>query len=166
MSCKTQGHHERILKWIEHVQTSGGVDRYDDLHIDLIDSSWKPRAMWVVGGISALTLASSMQSVVEPGLVVVLGMSLLAEEPFYPIPGTAHHLLEQLDKWTPPSLYLFRLGEEPWHNPRSACRFIEQNLGSEGQQIKGVYLESRSKDGERRRSLFMIRAEDLHRELL
>jgi hypothetical protein len=165
MSSATQNPHETILKWIEHVQTSGGVDRYDDLHIDLIDSSWKPRAMWVVGGISALTLASSMQSAVEPGLVVVLGMSLLAEDVFYPIPDATCDLLEQLDKWTPPSLYLFRLGEEPWHNPGSTCRFIERDLGSEGQQIKGIYLESRSKDGEQRRSLFMIRAEDLHREL-
>jgi hypothetical protein len=150
---------------MKHVQTTGGVERYDDLHIDLIDAKWKTPTMWISGGLSALTLASSVQAFMGHGLVVVLGISLCAEDIDYPVPSTAKDLLEQLDKWTPPSLYLFRSGEEPWHDSRCRRHFIETNFGHVDQDIKGIYLEFRRQDGEQGRSFFMIQAADLHREI-
>jgi hypothetical protein len=147
---------------MEHVQASGGVERYDDLHIDLIDSKWKDRANWVSGGISALILASSMSAFIGRGLVVVLGMSLCTHNATSPIPGTADSLLAQLDESTPPSLYLFRSGYEPWHDSHCSCRFLEMNFGQADQDIKGIYLEFKHEDGELRRSFFMIDGSKLH----
>src|SRR5580698_7814349 len=113
MSADLQSRRDRIQEWMNHVHATGGVERYDDLHIDLIDANWKPRETWISSGIVALGLASSMQAWIKQGFVVALGMSLVANEP-HEIPSTSADLVEQIDG-TPPSLYLFRSGQEPWH---------------------------------------------------
>ncbi len=126
MSADLQRRRDRIQEWMNHVYATGGVERYDDLHIDLIDTEWKPREMWISGGIAALELASSMQATTRQGFVVALGMSLLARKP-HTIPSTIADLAEQMD-WTPPSIYLFQSGQEPWHE-HCECNFIKQILG-------------------------------------
>jgi hypothetical protein len=165
MSVDVQSHQSKIQQWMEHVQITGGVERYDDLHIDLIDETWKNREMWISGGITALTLASSIRNAIDSELVVVLGMSLRTDLKNSCIPNTASDLFEQLDQWTPPSLYLFRSGEEPWHHSRCNCRFVEGDFGHEDQQINGIYLEFASSHRELRRSFYMIRGNDLHRKI-
>jgi hypothetical protein len=148
---------DRIQEWMNHVHATGGVERYDDLHIDLIDAKWKPREMWISGAITALKLASSMQVSIKHGFVVALGMSLVAREP-HEIPSTPTDLVEQID-WTPPSLYLFRSGREPWHE-HCQCTFLETNFGTEEQDIRGVYIEFRRSD-ELQRSYYLIDAAKL-----
>jgi hypothetical protein len=165
MSADVQSRQSKIQQWMEHVQITGGVERYDDLHIDLIDETWKNRKMWISGGIAALTLASSIRKAIDPELVVVLGISLRTDLKNSCVPNTVSDLLEQLDKWTPPSLYLFRSGEEPWHAPRCSCVFVGEDFGHEDQQIKGIYLEFASLHRELRRSFYMIRGDDLHRKI-
>jgi hypothetical protein len=39
MSAGVQSHQNKIQQWMEHVQITGGVERYVDLHIDLIDET-------------------------------------------------------------------------------------------------------------------------------
>ena len=36
------------------VVSHGGLDRYDDLHVDQIDPNWKARAFWVSAGLESL----------------------------------------------------------------------------------------------------------------
>jgi len=158
MSADLQSRRDRIQEWMNHVHATGGVERYDDLHIDLIDVNWKPREMWISSGIAALGLASSMQVSIKQGFVVALGMSLVAREP-RKIPSTAADLGEQIDEWTPPSLYLFRSGREPWHE-HCECTFLETNFGTKEQAIRGVYIEFRRND-ELRRSYYLIDATKL-----
>jgi hypothetical protein len=139
-----------------------GVERYDDLHIDIIDAKWKPRMMWVAGGIEALELASAMQVSIKQGFVVVLGISLRVEETSK-IPSTITDLVEQMDERTPPSLYLFRLGEEPWHE-RCEYSFLDKNFGTKELGMRGVYLEFQRNE-EMRRSYYLIDVAKLHVQL-
>jgi hypothetical protein len=157
MNAEIESRRDRIQEWMNHVHATGGVERYDDLHIDLIDSSWKPRAMWISNGIAALELASSMQASIKQGFVVALGISLVAREA-HEIRSTSADLVEQID-WTPPSLYLFRSGREPWHEG-CKCTFLETNFGTKEQDIRGVYIEFR-RNGELRRSYYLIDAAKL-----
>ena len=141
---------------MNHVHATGGVERYDDLHIDLMDATWKPRETWISNGIAAIELASSMQASIKQGFVVALGMSLVAREA-HEIPSTSADLVEQIDG-TPPSLYLFRSGREPWHE---GCEYtFETNFGTKEQGIRGLYIEFR-RSGELRRSYYLIDAAQL-----
>jgi hypothetical protein len=157
MSADLQSRRDRIQEWMNHVHATGGVERYDDLHIDLIDAKWKPRELWISGGIKALGLASSMQISIKQGFVVALGISLVTRKP-HKIPSTSADLSEQID-WTPPSLYLFQSGREPWRE-HCECTFLETNFGTEEQDIRGVYIEFRRSD-ELRRSYYLIDAAKL-----
>jgi hypothetical protein len=161
MSADLQSRRDRIQEWMNHVHSTGGVERYDDLHIDLIDAKWKPREMWISSGIAALALASSMQVSIKQGFAVALGMSLGVRQP-HKIPSTTADLVEQIDR-TPPSLYLFRSGREPWHGD-CKCTFLETNFGTREQDIRGVYIEFR-RDGELRRSYYLIDAAKLRGQM-
>jgi hypothetical protein len=121
--------------------------------------------MWISGGVTALTLAASIRNAIDPRLIVVLGMSLRTDLKDSRVPNTANDLFEQLDKWTPPSLYLFRSGEEPRHDPCCSCVFVGEDFGHEDQQIKGIYLQFVSLHHELRRTFYMIRVDDLHRKI-
>jgi len=39
--------------WMTAIARDGGVDRYDDLHIDKIDPLWGSRDLWLQGGLEA-----------------------------------------------------------------------------------------------------------------
>jgi hypothetical protein len=38
-----------IEGWMRMVLATGGIERYDDLHIDQIDPAWRGRESWVDG---------------------------------------------------------------------------------------------------------------------
>jgi hypothetical protein len=110
-----------IEVWMLTVSRDGGIDRYDDLHIDSIDPEWKPREAWIGGGLLAFQDAVKVRDRLALSLTVALGLSLVPEDLVWSeIEGFAQ-LRPQLD-WTPPSLYLFRKGEEPGTDLDKAIR--------------------------------------------
>jgi hypothetical protein len=100
--------------WMVNSIENGGIDRFDDLHIDSVNEGWKPRDQWVEGAIAAYRMAVALRNRHAFPLVVSLGFSLLSsEKPLGFRAQTRQDFERQLDH-TPPSLYLFRQGKEPW----------------------------------------------------
>jgi hypothetical protein len=98
----------------------GGIDRYDDLHIDHIEKEWADRKYWLNGAIQAFQIASNQRDRLDVGLVVAVGFSLTgSEEPIGPNFTSSEEFEMQLDS-SPPSLYLFYRGQEPWKEKQSA----------------------------------------------
>jgi hypothetical protein len=123
MAGLSQGKHERekiIEEWMQTVSRDGGLDRYDDLHIDRIDESWASRASWMSAALEAFSLAVAVRNRRNDALSVVLAFSLESGPHRRGADfETSERLAAQLD-WTPPSLYLFRTGKEPWTQTGSA----------------------------------------------
>lgn len=111
----TQRLHETTIEnWMLSISQDGGVDRFDDLHIDQIDPSWGSRELWINAGLEAFRLALNLRDQHRLPLTVALAFSLESSaHPRGPDFGTAAGLRGLLD-WSPPSLYLFPPGKEPW----------------------------------------------------
>jgi len=103
-----------IEHWMLAANASGEANRLDDLHLDQIDPSLKARECWVDAGFEAHRAGLELRTAHNLDLVVVLAFSLNAGET-YPV-SSRGALAEALD-WSPPSLYLFRHGQEPWRQP-------------------------------------------------
>jgi hypothetical protein len=109
-----------IERWMREAMVDGGIDRYDDLHVDQIDLQWKGRERWLEAGGRALSMAVGLRNRIAPDLTVALAFSLQSgPERQGPDFKDVEALQERLD-WSPPSLYLFRKGEEPWRRIVSA----------------------------------------------
>jgi hypothetical protein len=98
--------------WMSNVSQDGGIDRYDDLHIDSIDPEWRSREVWINGGLLAFQDAVQIRDRLTLPVTVALGLSLLPDEFVWSETVGFGQLRPRLDS-TPPSLYLFREGEEP-----------------------------------------------------
>jgi hypothetical protein len=110
MECKDRI--SAIEIWMLNVSQDGGIDRYDDLHIDSIDPEWKSREARISGGLLAFQDAVRTRDKLTLPVTVALGLSLISENFVWSETVGFAQLRPRLD-WTPPSLYLFREGEEP-----------------------------------------------------
>lgn len=143
-----------IERWMMTNIGARGFERYDDLHVDCIDSAWKEKSVWIAGGLEALQLAAGVRDQRKLDFSVALGCSLDVNSPS-PI-KTEQGLLAQLD-WSPPSLYLFERGKEPWSRGFQSTVLYE--LGqrirhSSGTNVECWYLEF-ARDGVNHRSIFV-----------
>ena len=103
---------EVIESWMRMVLETGGTERFDDLHIDQISPNRKHRETWVMGSMEAINVARKVWSRTAPDKVLALMCSLACESNECP-PDSTEELAAQMD-WSPPSLYLFEPGSEPW----------------------------------------------------
>jgi hypothetical protein len=105
---------ETIRTWMLSNAVSRALERYDDLHIDRIDPVWKAPGRWVEGGLEAFRIAVDLRDRYQPELALVLAYSLVPTK----TPSALH--IESLEELisnadgSPPSLYLFERGKEPW----------------------------------------------------
>ena len=111
---KNDRHEEIIESWMRTIIRDGGITRYDDLHIDRIDHEWGSRNLWVSSAFHVYDLAVNVRNRCKLEFSVVMVFSLkVSKEPtgidFY----TRDEFEAQLDQ-SPPSLYLFQRGREPW----------------------------------------------------
>lgn len=102
-----------IENWMRMVLATGGIERFDDLHIDQIDPVWRDRDSWVDGSSDALTLARELKEAIAPEKTLVIMCGLSSEDREVAPPHSLVELAIQMD-WTPPSLYLFDPRNEPW----------------------------------------------------
>lgn len=106
---------QRVIEhWMLAIHANGGLDRHDDLHLDQIDRSWKPTESWIEAALEAHQTAVELRTAHELDVLVVLAFSL---NPGAPCPLKDRKALEAAFDCSPPSLYLFRRGEEPWRQP-------------------------------------------------
>lgn len=92
----------------------GGIDRYDDLHIDRIEKQWKNHNLWLSGSISALQLALKQRDRHNPELVVAIGFTLKSTDKPMGLNFTTRKEIERQFDSSPPSIYLFYAGQELW----------------------------------------------------
>ena len=159
-----------IQSWFDSVTVRGGIDRYDDLHVDQIDSAWKPRSKWIASALDSFQMALEIRNA-DVGfqyLVVVLAFAL---EPIARPRGVTFHNRAELEKdfcSTPPSLYLFRPGGEFWARDEESRGdkvnddFVIKDLsaaelfGKVPEGTKCIYMEYiRTGDDEYSRDLFL-----------
>ena len=108
-------HKAIIEKWMMDAVQSGGIERHDELHIDRIDGAWKQSATWIPASLEVLKLATSVGSSDRyRNLSVVLAFSLRTAHQKIGVDFTSAKELEQRLGHTPPSLYIFPQGKEPW----------------------------------------------------
>jgi hypothetical protein len=107
-------HQSRIRSWMLAITKGGGIDRYDELHLDRIETAWRDRQKWTSAGLLAFDLALNIRDQEHLPFSVVLGFSLKSgvqqkSVEFRSLADVENELSE-----TPLSLYLFRPGQEPW----------------------------------------------------
>ncbi|HYL85562.1 MAG TPA: hypothetical protein VE263_15105 [Candidatus Angelobacter sp.] len=109
-------HKEIIQSWFNSAVHEGGIDRYDDLHIDQIDAAWKPRSKWIAAAVESFETALEVRDDYssDTHLTIVMAFALASE--LHPLGVTFQNRSELEDAFssTPPSLYLFREGGEFW----------------------------------------------------
>ncbi len=104
----------RIESWMRTIIQNGGIDRHDDLHIDRIWAGWKDQNTWISAGLHVYDLALNVRDREQLPFLVVLGFSLKSGIQRNGINFGAIADVERELGITPPSLYLFRPGQEPW----------------------------------------------------
>ena len=146
-------HETKIREWMLATISNGGIDRLDDLHVDDIDEDWKQRANWIFASLHAYELAMKLQRDLGLSEKVALVCSLLdgTGQTF----DTEEDFERQLD-WSPPSLYLFRAGDQ--QHLSSVVRFdpLPKALASRlPQGAKSFLLQWPTEDGNVRRSVLV-----------
>ena len=147
-------HQNAIESWMFRIIADGGVDRYDDLHIDRIDAAWKRRELWLPAALRAYELAIDIRDRGDLQFSIVLGFSLRSGEQMKGMNFKTRAEFEREFNQTPPSLYLFRPEQEPWlHEQNSGAKSGTQDLmmkidpallGIEAHLKRCFYLEFRS----------------------
>jgi hypothetical protein len=102
-----------IEEWMLAAFQDGGIETFDDLHIDTINARWNSRQLWTEGGLAALQVAVRLRDRHKLPVEVVLGFSLQSNGRKIGVDfETLDEFTHQLD-WTPPSIYLVRPGIDP-----------------------------------------------------
>jgi hypothetical protein len=101
-----------IRKWMLETFSDGGIERFDHLHVDDIDPAWENPASWVSAGLTAYALALAIQRELGLDVMVALGFGLVdAHDASGDMFETQEEFEKELD-WSPPSLYLFKPGDQ------------------------------------------------------
>lgn len=156
-----KNHHETVIRaWMDTIARDGGIERYDDLHVDRIDEHWKSQKNWISAGLESFELAVSIRDTEKSDLTVALAFPLESDE-FPKRPNfRTHDELEKNFDVTPPSLYLFRPGTEFWtqtaeyvhvedvdwksllgsNHPIKNCLYMEHRRPTSGDYIRSVFV--------------------------
>lgn len=155
-----------IRTWMTTVLRDGGIERFDDLHIDRIDSVWKERDRWVDGGLQALRLAMSLRDEAHLPADVALAFSLESGKDSRGADFKDTGGLKAQFDWVPPSLYLVHPGRMPWERPAaegrreakvSVRKMAPALLGFDGPAKGCWYIEFKQPDSaEYARTIFLI----------
>jgi hypothetical protein len=140
-----------IEKWMLTIVDDGGVRRLDDLHLDKIDSAWKDRSRWVESGLEAFRLGRILRDRLGLPFTVALSFSLTSDSRPCAIDFQTRKELEEKLNWSPPSLYLFRRGEEPRHKmaPGGSVQDLNPSMFSiQGADALCCYMEFLQQDAE------------------
>jgi hypothetical protein len=70
-----------IEGWMRMVLATGGIERYDDLHIDQIDPAWRGRESWVDGSSEAIDLAKELKTSIAPEKTLAIMCALTNAAP-------------------------------------------------------------------------------------
>jgi hypothetical protein len=158
---KMAEHENKIESWMRTVIRDGGVDRYDELHINRIDNSWKDKTVWLSAALHAYDLSLNIRNREHFAFTVALALSLVSATRRLGVTfNTRIEIEEELDK-TPPSLYLFRPSEQPWlrlgANKNDVVTLDSSLFGTSIRATSCFYLEFKNTlDDQYARTIFVM----------
>ncbi len=116
-----------IETWMSGCVQNGGIERHDELHIDRIDEAWRVPGVWIAASLETLALATSIRdSAGYRDLSVVLAFSLKSTPQKKGVDFTTKEELAERLSHTPPSLYMFYRGREPWIQAQADCMTVRK----------------------------------------
>jgi len=157
-----KNHHEIVIRtWMDTIARDGGIDRYDDLHVDQIDDHWKAQNLWVSAGLESFELAVGIRDAEESDLTVALAFPLESGEFRKRLSFQTREELERNFDATPPSLYLFCPGTEFWTQTAQYVNVEDVDwkslFGSNNSIKKCLYMEYKRPTSEDYiRSVFVV----------
>ena len=116
-----------IRAWVADVVATEGIDRFDDLHIDRIDPSFRDRSQWTRGMVESLERARPVAMELAKGKTLAVLCSL--DDGAVSSPQDMADLAAQFD-WSPPSLYLFHRDRVPWKQHPELTQLDDLPLGN------------------------------------
>ena len=127
---REQRRQEVVERWMLTAFTDGGVERFDDLHVDRIDEQWRDRKAWVSAGLEAYRVAVALRTRHQLPFVVALGFSLESGERLNIMGAETMEEFAGRLNWLPPSLYLFHPGRTPCTEATRAAveKVVEDNV--------------------------------------
>jgi|ERR1035438_3161609 hypothetical protein len=145
-----------IRRWMLATVSDGGIKRLDDLHVDDIDAGWKDPTSWVSAGLTAYGLALGIRRELGLDVTVALAFSLGdAQDTSVDVFETREEFEKQLD-WSPPSLYLFKVGDQQHLSATIRVDPLPKALFSQlPEGTKSFLLLWLAEDGSQRRSVFV-----------
>jgi hypothetical protein len=158
--ASSTSNHERIVAaWMQDCIRAGGIERSDEIHIDRIDEVWREPALWISGSLEILSLAISIRDLAGyRGLLVAVAFSLQSRGQRSGVDFTSLEELEKIFSPTPPSLYMFRRGNEPWTASRMGSALAKKLdcglFGLTSTASECIYLEFKESE-EYYRSIFL-----------
>jgi len=102
-----------IEQWMLACVDEARTSQICDLHIDRIRRSWKRKETWIDNGLKALQIAFDLRKYHHLSFTVGLAVSLQAYNHKKGVDFKTIQELAHLLDWSPPSLYIFRRGDEP-----------------------------------------------------
>jgi hypothetical protein len=146
---------QAIETWMLAVTKDGGVERLDDLHIDRIDPDWRRRERWIDAALAAHRIALDLRRVRNLPVTVAVAFSLKSGTSRRGIDfRTLPEMHARLDE-TPPSLYLFWRGNEPWIDSGDFQKLETPIAGGQVAELRWWYTEFKPEDSKRyHRSVF------------
>ena len=109
-----------IEQWLHEAIENEGYRRFDDLHIDEIDPRYEEPALWLGGIVEALNQAAAIRDSHAWPFTLAAGIALKASDAAEGVTITGpDDIADQFDV-TPPSLYAFPKGGEPWATDHQA----------------------------------------------
>ena len=132
---------ERIADWMQRVVERRSDLEFDDLHIDDVDPSFGPRSMWPSGASQCLQMALLLRNDLGLPFTVAAGMSLRSS----PTPAgtdfdTLQEIVAVMDD-SPPSLYLFEQGDEPWRSDSDFREVVGDYMPATNFKLRGFFRE-------------------------
>jgi hypothetical protein len=164
-------HKEVIQAWFDSVIKDGGIDRYDDLHVDQIDAAWEPQGSWITAALASFEIAVEIRNMHGSDLDLNVLLSIPLESDVEPL-GVTFHCCEDLEKslsYVPPSLYILRsdskimreakVAEESSADWKGNLKLLNgtEIFGGMRESVKCFYSESKRPDDEEySRYLYLI----------
>jgi hypothetical protein len=147
-----------VEEWLEDAVVNEGYRRFDDLHVDEMDSRYEDPSLWMPGITAALDEAANIRDRRIWPFTVAAGISLKSSEVAQgDTIQRPDDVVNQFDE-TPPSLYVFPRGAEPWNTEHEGYTEMPANAVIADSKARCYFGEKfDNTDNEYRRTIWISR---------
>ena len=167
-SIPTTGHYsgdskmlmaDRIINWVHSNINSQSYTKHQDLHVDAISATYKARQSWITAFEEISKILRDRRADIPLGFCVPISVSLTSEHDYLGVKAQNIEELEAEFSVSPPSLYVFRETESPWHLYPDSARLLPSAFlpWNSDDTIKSIHFEYREPhELMHRRSLWVV----------